>query len=74
MIIIGVTLPQLLRRPRHVPLANTCSNMSYHTAKHRFTAVLVPFLYFIPPKRKKTVAALTSCGGTNCGLFATSHP
>ena len=49
-------------------------HLSYETAKHSFTAVLVYFLHFIPPKWEKTVVVLICRGGTKCCLFAALHP
>ena len=59
-------------KPRAVD--NYVLRLSYETGKHSFTAVLVHFPYFIPPKWGKTVAALTCCGGTKCCFFVASHP
>ena len=72
MVIIAVTILQLLRQLRHVPLTNTCSICQI--VKHSFMAVLVHFPYFIPPKWEETVATLICYAGPKWCLFAASHP
>ena len=48
--------------------------LSYHTAKRSFTAVLVHFPYFIPPKWEKTVAVLRCLWGHKMLLFCCFAP